>query len=105
MLIKKWKLKKDLRKFIFENDYNWIDFTKRSYYLLKKAKKHLVLFATNSAREIPDPTKTREHNEFQKKVKKNPKATKAVKSPYNSDIKYVAVKLLLIYQSLYISQI
>ena len=64
MLIKKWKLKKDLRKFIFESDYNWIEFTKRSYYLLKKAKKHLVLFATNLAREIPDPTETREHNEL-----------------------------------------
>ena len=83
MLIKKWKLKKDLRKFIFENYYNWIDFTKRSYYLLKKAKKHLVLFANNLAREIPDPTKTREHNEllFLKKGEKKFQSKKTCKKP------------------------
>ena len=64
---------KSLKEFIFKSYYQGISFTKKeNYYSLKKQKKKqkkISFIATKLTKNIPDPTKTKEHNELFLKTK------------------------------------
>ena len=54
----------------------------------KKNKKDFVLFATFLTKEIPEPSKAKEHCKqlLKDKVKKVPKISETIKNPKTSDI-------------------
>ena len=53
---------KDLKEFKFQNNYKQIGFTDKKKLLL--IEKSLAFFATNLTKQIPDPTKAKEHYEL-----------------------------------------
>ena len=95
---------KDLRYFIFENQYKLIGlgFTEEECNFLKKGKqkKALIIFPTKLTERIPDPSKSKEYHEsfFLKKKtgKKNDKQSKAVKKSNNGVTKCITITFLKI---------